>query len=540
MQYFTFLIAATVVSATKLPTCGCHAEALGFKIDCEKTAVIQTAYDYCAKNCLTKCDSDDCKKNFAIVESHHDFCLHDQVPKEVEVGFHDLEEVCKPVCVIGRLQDPDHIECPTMECPNFFGTEAVIKTLTDNSCDTACPEATCGEAFRKLRVIHDLCPNAEDKGFEWSGVFPMADASHTWSMQKVDGAYADPSMRLGLIPTSTPTAVKMEEMENKGSNLLAEADCTVVQAGGSMKPAADGSCFELTVGSGDDSTFTIDTSGITGLLVYAQHVPIEFERDTHYLYDSSNVDIEPIAQSTMAWEWGGVFAVSGATHTWSMQKVGGAYADPSMDLVIIPTATPTEATMEALKYDGSDMLGGTCTVVNDGGSMTPATGGSCFKLTVDASKDDSTFTINTAGITGIAVYAQHVPTEFERDAHYLYTGSGASKVDIEPVAQEASGGGGHSHGHRRLARRLADVDAALHTYEDMCDPVACYVKATGCSAGAPDLTKLDDLQDRAGKRCFIKADEATTCPTSTDDTESGAKHGAVLAGVALLLTAAMQ
>ena len=32
-----------------------------------------------------------------------------------------------------------------------------------------------------------------------------------------------------------------------------------------------------------------------------------------------------------------------ASHTWSMQKVGGAYADPTMRLVLIPTATPDEA-----------------------------------------------------------------------------------------------------------------------------------------------------------------------------------------------------
>jgi len=540
MQTFTFLLAAKVVSAADLPTCGCHAEALGFKIECTKSAPIQTAYDYCKNNCLTDCKSDECKKNFAIVESHHDFCLHDQVPQEVEVGFHDLEEVCAKECVIGRMKDPDHKVCEAYTCSNYFATETVIKTLEDNNCATTCPEATCGLAFRNLRVIHDTCPNAEDKGFEWSGVFAVSDTTHTWSMQKVGTgtlAYADPSMRIALIPTTTPTWQTMETLENKGSNLInPDATCTLVQHAGSMTPAADGSCFELTVGTGDDSTFTINTAGITGLAVYAQHVPIEFERDTHYLYDSSNVDIEPIAQSTMAWEWAGVFAVSGATHTWSMQKVGGAYADPSMDLVIIPTATPTEATMESLKYDGSDMLGGTCTVVNHGGSMTPAAGGSCFKLTVGTG-DDSTFTINTAGITGIAVYAQHVPTEFERDAHYLYD---ASNVDIEPVAQEASSGG-HDHGHRRLyARRLAaDVDAALHTYEDSCDAVACYVEATGCSGGTVDLKALDTLKDRATKKCHIKEDEATACPTSSD-TESGAKPVSVLAGVALVITATMQ
>merc|ERR1719331_1741968 len=124
--------------------------------------------------------------------------------------------------------------------------------------------------------------------------------------------------------------------------------------------------------------------------------------------------------------------------------------------------------------------------------MTPAAGGSCFNLKVGTG-DDSTFTIVTTGLSGLAVFAQHVPTEFERDAHYLYD---SANVDIEPVAQ-ASGSGGHAHDHGH--RRLLDVDAALHTYEDACDKVACYVESTGCSAGATDLTKLATLKDRAGK-----------------------------------------
>ena len=80
-----------------------------------------------------------------------------------------------------------------------------------------------------------------------------------------------------------------------------------------MKPAAGGSCFELHVGAGADSTFTIDTSGITGLAIYAQHVT-EFERDRHYLYDSKGTDIEPIAQkegrtsSSPSWRYGDVLA----------------------------------------------------------------------------------------------------------------------------------------------------------------------------------------------------------------------------------------
>merc|ERR1719478_1124863 len=181
-----------------------------------------------------------------------------------------------------------------------------------------------------------------------------------------------------------------------------------------MTPAAGGSCFELHVGTGDDTTFTINTAGIAGIAVYAQHVPIEFERDTHYLYDSSSVDIEPIAEESagghahghrrlvdvdaalhtyedscdavncyiesegcveeaVSFEWAGVFEVADATHTWSMQKVDGAYADPSMRLAIIPTSTPTEAFMETTENVGSNLLlDASCTVVEDGETMTPA------------------------------------------------------------------------------------------------------------------------------------------------------------------------
>merc|ERR1719214_318155 len=143
--------------------------------------------------------------------------------------------------------------------------------------------------------------------------------------------------------------------------------------------------------------------------------------------------------------------------------------------------------MESLEYTGANLLlgiGTTCTVVNDGGSMTPASGGSCFTLTVDDSKADSTFTINTNGISGLAVFAQHVPTEFERDAHYLYD---SKSVDIEPIAQMGGSGGhaGHDHGHRRLV----DVEAA------------------GCASGTVDLTALDTLKDRAGKKCHVTKEE---------------------------------
>ena len=134
--------------------------------------------------------------------------------------------------------------------------------------------------------------------FEWAGIFSINDASHTWSMQKVDGEYADPTMRLVLVPTSTPDEETMHSLE-EGVEALIEGDCSVVEDGEAMQSIqSTGSCFELHVGTGDDSTFTIDTSDISGIAMFAQHVPTEFERDQHYLKDSTGGDIEPNAQES--------------------------------------------------------------------------------------------------------------------------------------------------------------------------------------------------------------------------------------------------
>merc|ERR1719506_2481100 len=116
------------------------------------------------------CDNnDDCKKNFAIVEAHHDFCLHDDVPQDVEIGFHDLEEACgekgaRAHCYIGRLPDPDHEKCDLVPCPEDGGpqVDAIGATLNDNNCSANCATATCTDAFRTLRVLHDLCGFTDD------------------------------------------------------------------------------------------------------------------------------------------------------------------------------------------------------------------------------------------------------------------------------------------------------------------------------------------------------------------------------------------
>lgn len=67
--------------------CACEAEELGFKIDCSNTQVMEDAMAALqSENCAAdaNCDEDadnNCFKNWAIVQSHHDYCPEDGMPE---------------------------------------------------------------------------------------------------------------------------------------------------------------------------------------------------------------------------------------------------------------------------------------------------------------------------------------------------------------------------------------------------------------------------------------------------------------------------
>jgi hypothetical protein len=173
-----------------------------------------------------------------------------------------------------------------------------------------------------------------------------------------------------------------------------------------------------------------------------------------------------LATANAAVEWAGVFKVSDAKHTWSMQQKGGKYADPTMKLVIVPTATPTKAGMEAVEAKGKTLINGTCVAVTGGQTMTPVAGGSCFDLTVTTAAATTTFIIDTTGLSGVVFFAQHMPTEFESTRHYFYD---SKSVDIEPVAQESAGAhAGHDHGHAHVVAEKCQCLAQANGWKIDC------------------------------------------------------------------------
>ena len=190
------------------------------------------------------------------------------------------------------IQNPE--ECPADTTIQVFHMEAGEHILEF--------ESEHGEDFNMaaLKMLgghahHDHHGHG-DGPFEWAGIFSISDVSHTWTMEKVDGSYADPSMRVVIIPTDTPTEETMHSLEDGVEDLIEGDTCTIVEDGESMTPVDGGSCFEWHVGTGDISAFTIDTSGMTGFAAYTAHSPYEFESTQHYLKDSAGNDVEHVAE----------------------------------------------------------------------------------------------------------------------------------------------------------------------------------------------------------------------------------------------------
>ena len=257
---------------------------------------------------------------------------------EQDMMVHDYEAACG-LCYVARPYDASVPDCVQPECSDSATAEAAAQALVDAGCEADGGQGSCCRndaeiaAFRTVLSYHDLCDHddvpqlvemakhdfgiaCEDSGcnlgdadydgtvcppewsFEWAGVFAVSQATSTWSMQAdPDGQYPDESMRLVLFPADTPDDATMDSLMDAADALM-EGDCTVVEDGETMTaPAADGSCFELHVGSGVDSTYSMVTAGMSGIAIFAQHVPIEFERDAHYFYDATG-DIEPIAEES--------------------------------------------------------------------------------------------------------------------------------------------------------------------------------------------------------------------------------------------------
>mmetsp|Transcript_5256 Transcript_5256/g.7098 ORF Transcript_5256/g.7098 Transcript_5256/m.7098 type:complete len:227 (-) Transcript_5256:106-786(-) len=135
--------------------CACEAEEFGFEIDCTQSDEMIAAMENLASaGCAQDCSTEECEKNWLLVQTHHDYCPTDVLPQTVEDGFHDYDEECAS-CDITR-QPIDGLEnCTVSACDNS-GNEA-YDTLLDLGCNSNCTLAGCEEAYFTLLTTHDQC-----------------------------------------------------------------------------------------------------------------------------------------------------------------------------------------------------------------------------------------------------------------------------------------------------------------------------------------------------------------------------------------------
>lgn len=132
-----------------------------------------------------------------------------------------------------------------------------------------------------------------------------------------------------------------------------------------------------------------------------------------------------------AFEWAGIFETPDDTYYWGAEKVDGDYADPAMKIVLLPGSAADEDTLHGVEEDGEEALEGDCVDTTKDDTLVPAAG-VCYKLIFDADSHLTLFKIDATGVSNIAFFAEHVPTEFERNSHYLKDVAGE---DIEPMAE---------------------------------------------------------------------------------------------------------
>ena len=181
----------------------------------------------------------------------------------------------------------------------------------------------------------------------------------------------------------------------------------------------------------------------------AQHEPdhpFTIDCDNPAPIRAATITLETTCESEVpgGYEWGGVFETPADAYTWVAQAVDGEYADPEMNMVVFSVEEADDEHLLEMAFTAKTLLEGSCTAVSTTDTIpAPTADGACYTLTfpTDATTDFHA-TLTTTGVAHVAFFTAHMPTEFERDTHYLMD-AGMSAEDMAVAtggATVASGG----------------------------------------------------------------------------------------------------
>ncbi|GAB5362640.1 hypothetical protein AAMO2058_000814800 [Amorphochlora amoebiformis] len=145
-------------------------------------------------------------------------------------------------------------------------------------------------------------------------------------------------------------------------------------------------------------------------------------------------------------EWSASFDLTVSNgYSWRAEKTGcplssQSYAEATMKIAVIAIANTSLAGLKAAEETAEDAFKSATDLQVNGGSIMTGMG---YNLVFKNDQSMSSYPISVTVAGSYGIYAEHIPTEFEFENHYLVD---ESDNDVEPVAVEG-GPVGHSHGH---------------------------------------------------------------------------------------------
>ena len=171
------LFAATVLSNDHdhdHEECACIYEENDYTMDCSDADALEDAFDawFSSSVCNvtsdcgeTEGDSDEaalCQEYYYIIQGHHDYCPDDDIPDEILVGFHDMEEGGCEECETDKQYNPDVGDCPDVDCTDATDAQLQADNLVTYNCSVNCSITECISAFQLVRAYHDDCEDGDD------------------------------------------------------------------------------------------------------------------------------------------------------------------------------------------------------------------------------------------------------------------------------------------------------------------------------------------------------------------------------------------
>lgn len=129
--------------------------------------------------------------------------------------------------------------------------------------------------------------------WEWAGIFDLEPGEYTWTFAKKDEKYADPKMKMAILPSESEGAEGIELTEKSAEKIFA-TNGTRKQDSETLIPNAN---YELIFDDTKKNTFfkiVIDQPG--AYVFFTEHMPSEFEADEHFFKNKNNADVEAFAQ----------------------------------------------------------------------------------------------------------------------------------------------------------------------------------------------------------------------------------------------------